>query len=151
VGENRFRVQFDNLSPAAEGAKSNFLAYSEGDAEYRYTEQIGMSPRGLASLKDGKPQTITFPPIGVSPDLSPVPLKATSDAELTVEYYVATGPAEVREGRLVIAELPQRSAHPIEVRVVAYQFGSGVEPKVKSAAPVEQVLRIERPAAAPRP
>jgi hypothetical protein len=151
AGENRFRVQFDNLSPAADGAKCNFLAYSEGDAEYRYTEQIGMSPRGLANLKDGKAQTITFPPIELPADLSPTPLKATSDSGLAVEYYVAAGPGEIRDGKLVISELPQRSAYPIELRVVAYQFGSGVEPKFKTAAPVEQVLRIEKPASTARP
>jgi len=31
------------------------------------------------------------------------------------------------------------------VKVVAYQFGSAIEPLVKTAAPVEQTIRIEKP------
>jgi hypothetical protein len=149
VGENRFRVQFDNLSPAADGAKCNFLAYSDGDAEYRYTETIGMSPRGLTVLKEGKVQTITFPKIELPADGSPVELKATSDSGLKVEYYVASGPAEIRDGKLVITDVPARATFPIELKVVAYQYGSGVAPKVTTAAPVEQILPLAKPAAKP--
>ena len=146
TGPNTLRIQFDNISPASEGAKLNFMAYSVGDAEYRYTEQVGMTPRGFAGFKDGKAQTITFPPLEpMKAGDAPVELKATSDSGLKVEYYVAAGPAIIEEGKLKISELPARATLPIEVKVVAYQFGSGVKPQVKTAAPVEQVVRIEKP------
>jgi hypothetical protein len=64
---------------------------------------------------------------------------------LPVEYYVAVGPAVVEEGRLKIADLPARATFPIEVKIVAYQWGRGIEPLVKTAAPVEQVIQIEKP------
>jgi pimeloyl-ACP methyl ester carboxylesterase len=143
---NTFRMRYDALASATERTRATFLAYSEGDAEYRYTERVGMLPRGFKGLTKGKEQTLTFPPIGnLKANSGPVELKATSDAGLPVAYYVACGPAEITDGRLKIAELPARATFPITVKVVAWQFGSGVEPLVKTAAPVEQALRIEKP------
>ncbi|MBN1420861.1 MAG: DUF5060 domain-containing protein [Planctomycetes bacterium] len=107
-------------------------------------------PRGFQGPAKGRDQTITFPPID---DLrvggSPVELRATSDAGLPVEYYVARGPAVVAGGSLRVAEVPARATFPIAVEVVAVQFGSGVEPLVKTAAPVAQVIRIQEPVDGP--
>jgi hypothetical protein len=122
------------------------MAFSTGDKEYRYTELVGMMPRGFSGLKKGKEQTITFPPLGnLNVDSGPIKLKATSDSGLPVEYYVAHGPATIVNGTLCITELPTRAKFPVDVKVVAYQFGSGVEPLVKTAAPVEQTIRIRKP------
>ena len=138
------RVCYDNLAPATESSRSTFMAYSVGDAQYRYTEQVGMLPRGFAGLTRGKPQTITFPPIGnIGARGGPVALRATSDAGLPVEYYVAHGPAIIVDGKLAVAELPLRATFPIPVKVVAWQFGRGVEPLVQTAKPVEQTIQIE--------
>ncbi|HUT11511.1 MAG TPA: hypothetical protein VMY42_13505 [Thermoguttaceae bacterium] len=146
TGPNTLRMQFDNLAPATESSRVTFMAYSAGDAEYRYTEHVGMMPRGFKGLTNGEPQTITFPPIGdLKADSPPVPLKAVSSAGLPVEYYVAHGPATIVRGKLEIAELPLRATFPIAVKVVAYQFGRGIEPLLQTAEPVEQTIRIERP------
>jgi hypothetical protein len=138
TGPNTLRLQLDALSPDA--GRATFVAYSVGDAEYRYTEKVGMMPRGWKGFSNGKPQTITFPPIGK--DLE---LKATSDAGLPMEYYVASGPAVVVGGKLKIEDLPARAKFPMTVRVVAYQMGRGIEPLVQTAKPVEQTIQIERP------
>ena len=144
TNRNALRMQFDALAPATESSRVTFLAYSPGDREYRYTEQVGMMPRGFAGLTAGREQTISFPPIGnlkaVSP---PIDLNATSDAGLPVEYHIAHGPAIIENGRLRIAEIPARASLPIEVKVVAWQFGRGIEPLVKTAKPVEQTILIE--------
>lgn len=146
TGANTFRMQYDALAPATDPGRVTFLAYSDGDAEYRYTEQVGMMPRGFTGLTSGKDQIITFPPVGnLKAKAGPLELRATSDAGLPVEYYIAYGPAVVENGKLRIAEVPRRASYPIEVKVVAYQFGRGVETRVKTAAPVEQLLRIEQP------
>lgn len=146
AGANTLRIRFDAFSPAGAGDRSTFMAYSEGDDEYRYTELVGMMPRGFRGLNSGKAQTITFPPIGnLKADSAPVDLKATSDSGLPVDYYVAYGPAVVANGKLEISELPVRAKFPIEVKVVACQFGSGIEPLVKTAAPVEQAIEIRKP------
>jgi len=146
IGSNTLRIQYDSLAPATEGSRVTFMAYSAGDTEYRYTEQVGMMPRGFAGLKEGKEQTITFPPLGnLNVDSGPVELKASSDCGLPVEYYVAYGPATIVDGKLKITEIPARATFPINVKIVAYQFGSGVEPLVKTATPVEQTIQVEKP------
>ncbi len=145
VGANSFRMRFDALAPATGAGRGTFLAYSEGDAEYRYTEQVGMMPKGFAGLSAGKEQTITFAPIGdLKATDAAISLKATSDAGLPVEYYVAYGPAIIEKGTLRIVQIPARATFPIEIKVVAYQFGRGLEPRVKTAAPVERLVRIVR-------
>jgi len=139
-------MKYDALAPAGAKTRVTFLAFSEGDRDYRYTEIVGMMPRGFHGLSKGRRQAITFPPIGnIKADCEPVPLKATSDAGLAVEYYVAHGPAVIDGGKLKISQLPRRARFPIAVKVVAWQFGRGVEPLVKTAAPVEQTIRIEKP------
>lgn len=144
VGPNRLRIVFDGFPGADDMGRPTFLAYSEGCDEFRYTEQIGMFPRGYSGLKRGKQQTIDFEPISgpLSPERHSIPLKATSSAGLPVDYYVQYGPARIEKGQLVLAELPRRAKYPIEVQVVAYQFGSGVEPLVQSAAPVKQIMMV---------
>ncbi len=146
VGGHRLRIRYDGLNPATVRMRVTFLAYSHGDGTYRYTEHVGMLPRGFGGLTKGKDQTITFPPIkDLKADSPPVKLGATSDAGLPVEYYVAYGPAKIENGALKIAELPARSRFSIPVKVVAYQFGRGIEPLVKTAAPVERTFRIIKP------
>ncbi len=53
-------------------------------------------------------------------------------------------PVVVVGNKLHICDIPMRSKFPIAIKVVAYQFGSGVEPLVKTAVPVEQVIQITR-------
>ena len=62
-----------------------------------------------------------------------------------MEFYVAHGPVVVTNGMLRIAELPARARFPIPVKIVAWQFGRGVEPLVQTAVPVEQTIQIEKP------
>jgi len=144
-GANTFRMHYDALAPAGARARVTFMAYSAGDKDYRYTEIVGMMPRGFRGLKKGKDQTITFPPIGnIKFNSEPVELKATSDAGLPVEYYVAYGPGEITGRRLKISQLPRAATLPIKMKIVAWQFGRAVAPLVKTAAPVEQTIWIEK-------
>lgn len=145
MGSDRLTIRFDALSPASERARVTFMAYHEGNEEYRHTEHVGMMPRGFDGLRKGVEQTITFPLLPDLPaDSDPVSLKACSDSGLPVEYYVAYGPAEVVEGKLTIRDVPARAKYPVPVKVVAWQFGSGVPPLVQTAEPIEQVVLIRR-------
>ncbi len=145
AGDHRFRFQFNELAPATESARITFMAYSEGDETFRFTERVGMIGKATEGLDAGKTQTITFPPIGdLKADSRPVQLKAASDAGLPVEYHIGFGPAKIVENRLVITELPSRSRFPVKVRVVAYQFGRGIAPIVRPATPIEQDIMISR-------
>jgi hypothetical protein len=146
TGPDTFRMRYDALAPATGAGRVTFMAYSVGDDQYRHTEQVGMLPRGFSGLKSGKAQTISFPPIGnLKPDSPPVELRATSDSGLPVEYYVAVGPAIITDGKLKLTDIPARARFPIEIKVVAWQFGSGIEPLVQTAAPVEQTIQLEKP------
>lgn len=146
AGPHRLRIRYDALAPAGARTRVTFLAWSDGDDEHRYTEQVGMMPRGFSGLKRGKAQTITFPPPGNVPvGGDPVELGATSDAGLDVEYYVAFGPLAIEDGRLLVRDLPARARFPVKARVVAYQFGRGLEPLVKTAEPVARDVLLVRP------
>jgi hypothetical protein len=94
----------------------------------------------------GQEQTVDFPAL---PDqdargpLAPIRLNATASGGLPVHYYVREGPAEVGEdGVLRFTALPRRARYPIDVTVVAWQWGRAREPKLRSAVPVERHFRI---------
>ncbi|MCG8586795.1 MAG: hypothetical protein MI757_18990 [Pirellulales bacterium] len=142
-GKHRLRIRYNELAPATEQRRMTFMAYSDGNDEYRYTERVGMLGDEFAKFTDGKPQSITFPPLA---DLrsanATVTLKATSDSGLDVECHIAYGPATVKDGMLHVADLPKRAKLPIEIKVVAYQFGRGLKPLVQTAKPVEQTIQL---------
>jgi len=139
TGPDTFRV-----SPDGRGRiRAEILAFHPGDAMYRYAEQQGRM--GLPEqLKQGKPQAITFPPLGrLKASGGPVRLQATSDSGLPVRYYVESGPAAVEGETLRPADWPRRAKGSVKVTVVAYQYGSAVEPLVQSAEPVRQVVPMD--------
>ncbi len=144
-GTDKVRIAFDNLAPATEGGRVTFAAFSPASETHRYTEQVGMLQKDFKGFSKGADNTITFPPINGPLGSEPIPLKASSSAGLPVEFYVAYGPAEVADGKLVVSQIPVRAKKPIEVKIVAYQFGSAIEPQVKTAAAVEQTLQVGAP------
>lgn len=94
--------------------------------------------------KTGADQTITFPKVDdVRAETKSVKLRATSSADAPVYYYVREGPAEVDDaGNVTFTPIPSRAKFPVQVTVVAWQWGRSVEPKLKSAEPVEQSFWI---------
>jgi len=91
----------------------------------------------------GAPQKITFPAI---PDqaagTAPFKLAATSDAGLPVSYYVREGPAEIDGDTLRFTPVPPHARRPVDITVVAWQFGRSLEPRVQTAPRVEQTFRL---------
>ncbi|MEO7099480.1 MAG: hypothetical protein ABI162_08970, partial [Luteolibacter sp.] len=65
-------------------------------------------------------------------------LAAKSDSGEKVNFYVREGPAELEGDTLKFTAIPPRAKFPVKVTVVAWQYGRGNEPKLKSAEPVEQ-------------
>ncbi|MBI4660256.1 MAG: hypothetical protein HY735_15570 [Verrucomicrobia bacterium] len=88
---------------------------------------------------------ISFPAL---PDQTPLTqeilLNATTDSGLPVEYFVASGPAEVVGTNLRLTRIPPRSRFPVRVTVVACQFGRVVEPLYRSAEPVVRTFHVVR-------
>jgi len=139
TGPDTFRVTPDGRGRI----RAEIMAFHPGDATYRYAEQQGRM--GLPEqLKQGKPQTITFPPVArLKASGGQVRLQATSDSGLPVRYYVESGPAAVEGDALRPADWPRRAKSLVKVMVVAYQYGSAVEPFVQSAEPIRQVIAME--------
>jgi hypothetical protein len=71
-------------------------------------------------------------------------LHATSDSGAKVRYYVLAGPAELDGDALTLTPIPPRSRFPVKVTVVAWQWGRTIEPRYKTAAPVERAFHIVR-------
>ena len=141
VGPELFRIKLNGRG----GFRAGVLAYHPGDDKYRYAEQPGLIQLP-EKLTKGKPQKITFPSVGpLRADSRPVLLRATSDSGLPVRYYVEYGPAIIEGNQLKIVDVPCRARFPMEIVVVAYQYGSAVEPYVQTAEPVRQVITLEKP------
>jgi hypothetical protein len=141
LGGGRFRIAPDRTS----GSGATYLALRQpGTADVR--EVVQPANVDIQSLRNsaGKAQMITFPKLpDLRPDSPPVPLAATSDAGLPVQFYVVAGPAVVRDGRLVLTKIPPRAKFPVAVRVAAWQWGRAAEPKVRTADVVEQTVLIQ--------
>jgi len=144
LGDNTFAVSFyrmgmNNLK------RSNeiwLVATHPGDAEYKRAVQQAVLHIPLRN-EQGAEQHITFPEI---PDqkvgLKSVPLNATSDAGVPVSYYVREGPAEWEGGALKLTAIPPRAKYPVKITVVAWQYGRGIEPRLKSASPIAKTFFV---------
>jgi hypothetical protein len=134
VGPHTFRVQFDRQQPR------DIMIEVEQPADGRYRHAVQPAKIHFPPvLREGKPQKITFPAITDRKRGVPaVRLNATSDSGLPVSYYVDAGPAEVSGDLLRITQIPARSVPPIEITVVAYQWGRMGTDAVQSAVSVKR-------------
>ena len=144
LGGGRFRIALDRVWM---GGGATYVALRQaGTANIRgIVQPAGVELKALR-IGEGKPQKITFAPIAdVKAGTPAVTLVATSDAGLPVQFFVQAGPAIIRDGQVVLTPIPPRSRYPVEVTVVAWQWGRASEPKVKTAALVPQTFRILAP------
>jgi len=145
ISPDTFAVQFQKetlLTTNARNYELVFAATHPGDAEYKpAVQQAHMFVP--ARNTQGADQRITFPEI---PDqrrgVKSVKLNAASSANVPVHYYVLQGPAEVDGDTLKFTPIPPNAKFPLKVTVVAWQYGRGAEPKLKSAGSVEQTFLI---------
>ncbi|MEO7494403.1 MAG: hypothetical protein ABIT83_21905 [Massilia sp.] len=151
IGPDTFAIRFYRMG-MNNAKRSNDMWFSltwPGDGQYKQMVQQAELQFPLTN-KAGQGQTIAFPDIpdqrgGAGTALAPLRLGATSSAGQKVYYYVREGPAEVDDdGVLRFTAIPPRARLPIQVTVVAWQWGRSIEPKVQSAAPVEQRFMIYR-------
>lgn len=142
--EGIFAVDFNRHSPAgALGSGEIWLvATHPGGAGHKASVQQAVIRIPIRN-ETGAPQRITFPAI---PDqrrgAMSLRLGATSDAATKVGYYVREGPAEIVGDTLTFTAIPTRARLPIQVTVVAWQYGRTSEPRVQSATPVERAFLI---------
>ena len=140
------------------GNRFGILAHHEGDDEYRYSAQhlLVKSDRLIRGNRNGKPQRLDFElDTGSGSDTfdvdtitlgDPLPeLTAKTESGLPAQFYVDSGPAHVdANGKLVLEEIPVRSAWPIRIKIVAVQLGTVGAPWGFSGH-VADDLYIEKP------
>ena len=153
LSDDTFALSFDRVG-TDNRKRSNeiwFMATHPGDGEYKRAVQQAVLHFPLWNDKGAK-QAIEFAPLNPVPaGTREVSLWASSSAGEAVHFYVREGPAEIVGDRLMLQPVPPRAKFPMKVTVVAWNWGRSIEPKLKSAEPVERTLLITRPAAAGRP
>lgn len=141
LGKGSFRIALDRV-----GGPIYLALRKSGTDTIRSVVQPIRIKTELFRNNDGSQQTIAFDKIpDVKAGVESIPLNARTDAGLPVAFYVDVGPAIVRDGRLVFTSIPPRSRFPIEVTVVAWQWGRSMEPRVKTAESVKQTFKINSP------
>ena len=110
-----------------------------GNSEYKRAVQQAVLHFPLRNT-EGKDQHIKLPEIQ-----SDLKLNATADSGLPVHYYVREGPAEIAGHTLRLTTVPPRAKFPVQVTVVAWQWGRGTEPKIRTAESVQQTFQIHAP------
>jgi hypothetical protein len=139
IGNNQFRVSLDRMYP-------NMTSYLGVHINGNDTIRTVFQPGGLTIPKNniGQVQNITFEKIkDVTIGTKSVPLVASSDAGLEVNFYVVSGPAIVENDKLIFTKIPPKSKFPIEVTVAAWQWGRAAEPAIKMAEIVKQDFSIK--------
>lgn len=144
LSADTFAVRFNRSSIPADRRAGDIwlLASHPGDAKYKSAVQQALLKIPIR-LTDGAEQYIAFRGI---PDqkagIKKLKLNATSDANVPVYFYVREGPVEVDGDVLKFTKIPSRAKFPVKVTVVAWQYGSAAEPKLKTAEPVEWTFYI---------
>ena len=139
LSASTFALRFDHLGfdNAVRGSEIWLQIEHPGDAHFKRAVQQALLRFPLRNI-EGKPQTITFQPIGA--DLK---LQASSSTGEKVRFYVREGPAEIVGDALQITPIPRRAKRPVEVTVVAWQWGRSIEPRLQTAEPVSRSFYIQ--------
>lgn len=116
-------------------------AISDGDSNYKGTAQQ-INIHFPYRITNGKRQSIYFESLqDVKRNTKTISLKGKSDSGLPVCYYVKYGPAHINGNHLVIDNIPPKTKYPIEVSVVAWQYG--INGKYQTAENVEHKFLIK--------
>ena len=145
---NIFRIYFNRSGFSWRGADLWFVAYHAGDSLHRRAVQVGHMAIPQRNT-DGPPQRIKFPKIPDQPwTTEMVALDASVDSRERPEYCVLSGPAAVSAEVLRLTEVPAAATYPIEVSVLAYQWGRTFLGPRQSAEPIVRTFHIVKPAPA---
>jgi len=144
TGPDTFAISFYRMGMTNKKRSNDIwlLASFPGDGEYKRIIQQSQMRFPLKNTI-GAEQHITFPVIGDQKvGTKSVKLQATSDANMPIYYYVKEGPAEIEGSTLKFTSIPPRSKFPVKVTVVAWQWGRSIDPKLKTAEPVQRTFYI---------
>ena len=142
LNDSTFRITFHRTG--FDGRKTGWMmfdCYANADSLYKRAI-LNLELRIPDKITDGQPQEINFPGLndvyaGYDEEIR---LLATSSSGLPVSFYVESGPAIVKGDSLILTGIPPRAKFPVEVTVVAWQYG--ISGQWQSATPVKSVFRI---------
>jgi hypothetical protein len=142
VNDSTFTVRFYRMglnNPRRTG-DIWLIAHQGGDGVWNSSvQQINI--RIPYPNKEGMEQKITFPEIeNVKVGIKKITLKAKSDSNLSVNYYIKEGAAEIVGNQVVFTKIPPRAKMPHKITVVAWQYG--VAGKIQTAEAVEKSFYI---------
>ena len=142
---NTFEFAMNRANSTADRRNFDIWVWASHPGDAKYKSMVQQAMIRVPQNTEGVEQHITFPTI---PDQKAITkslkLDATSDAGTKVYYYVLEGPAEVDGNVLEFTPIPPRAKFPVKVTVVAWQCGRTVEPKLKSAEPVERKFYLTK-------
>jgi hypothetical protein len=144
VNDTTFTVRFYRmgLNNPRRTADICLMAANDGDKIYKSSVQQLLLHIPYRN-KEGLGQQISFDSIpDIKQSQKSITLHAAASSGMPVYFYVQEGPAEEKDGKLVLTDIPPRSKFPIKVTIVAWQFGRSIEPKVQTAEPVSRVFYI---------
>lgn len=146
LGPDTFAIRFYRMgmNNKKRTASICFALTHPGDAEHR-PMTLESELKFPLTLKEGADQVITFDaPTSVPQGTASLDLEARSSAGSKVHFYVREGPAYIDGDKLRFTAIPPRAKIPMKVTVVAWQWGRTIEPKLKTAVPVERTILITR-------
>jgi hypothetical protein len=146
TGPDTYAIRFYRMGMTNQKRSNSicFIARHPGDDEYR-PMMLESEMKFPLENKQGADQEITFQaPETLKYGTKTLPLAATSSAGRKVHFYVREGPAEITGDQLKFEAVPPRAKFPVNLTIVAWQWGSSIDPKVKTAKPVERTIRIVR-------
>lgn len=138
VGENTFKAGLSRYFPTPGSVIGYIIGYMNGDSTFRGAvcpaDISTTAPTGTTT------QTITFPELyDINSAVKTVTLNATASSGLPVDYFMVSGPAIIKDGKLLITQIPAKSQYPIKVTLAAYQWGNAT---YKATAPVYRSFNI---------
>lgn len=143
ITDTTFQISFNRLG--FNNPRRSFdiwlLAHNKGDEKYKSSVQQ-MNMKIPAQNTEGAEQVIQFDSISNQrAGVRSIKLNAVSSSGLPVSFYVKQGPAYVAGDILYFTKLPPLTKFPVKVEVIAWQYG--INGKVQSAKPVEQVFYVK--------
>jgi len=143
INDTTFQISFEKgMDNNARVYSCWFAAEHGGDKEYKPAVQQAKMDLPV-KIVEGKDQTISFPQIpNVKNGTTSISLSAVSDARMPVHYFVQEGPAIVKDNIVTFTKIPPRSKFPVKVTIIAWQYGSIIEPKAKTAEQVQRSFYI---------
>jgi hypothetical protein len=126
------------------GNEAIFVEIWPGDNTFKRMVQQAWLPSPSKNTA-GIRQKITFAELpNIDTKTGELKLRAASDANMPVHYFIESGPAEIDGDTLKLLPIPIGAKYPVKVTVVAWQWGRSMQPKVQTADPVIRTFEITR-------